>query len=43
MNDAQKEILTTKLSSVDVTGFGNPPLAGKTLVKYAGSLTGHDF
>ena len=43
MNNAQKEILTTKLSLVNVTGLGTPPLAGKTLVKYAGSLTGHDF
>ena len=43
MNDAQKEILTTRLSLVDVTGLGIPPLAGKTLVKYAGSLTGRDF
>jgi hypothetical protein len=43
MNDAQKEILTTRLSSVNVTGLGIPPLAGKTLVKYAGSLTGRDF
>jgi hypothetical protein len=43
MNDAQKSILITRLSSLDVTGLGIPPLAGQTLVKYAGSLTGRDF
>jgi len=43
MNDAQKALLTTRLSSLDVAGLGIPLLAGKTLVKYAGSLTGRDF
>jgi hypothetical protein len=43
MNDAQKGILTIRLSSVDVTGLGIPLLTGQTLVKYAGSLTGCDF
>jgi hypothetical protein len=43
MNDAQKALLTTCLSSLDVAGLGIPPLAGKTLVKYARSLRGHDF
>lgn len=35
--------LKTRLSSFDVSGLGISPLAGKTLVQYAGSLTGHDF
>lgn len=42
-NDAKKELLITRLSSLDVSGLGISPLAGKTLVKYSGSLTGRDF
>ncbi|KAH9886480.1 hypothetical protein C8Q73DRAFT_669148 [Cubamyces lactineus] len=38
-----KDLLATHLSSLDVTGLGISPLAGKTLVQYAGSLTGRDF
>ncbi|KAF8192221.1 hypothetical protein K438DRAFT_1762221 [Mycena galopus ATCC 62051] len=41
--DAKKELLATRLSSFDVSGLGISPLAGKTLVKYSGSLTGRDF
>lgn len=32
-----------RLSSFDTSGLNIPPLAGYTLVKYAGSLTGRDF
>ncbi|KAI0754107.1 hypothetical protein C8Q80DRAFT_346349 [Daedaleopsis nitida] len=39
----KKELLKTRLSSVDVSGLGIPPLVGETLVTYAGSLTGRDF
>ncbi|KAI0628275.1 hypothetical protein C8Q77DRAFT_1068295 [Trametes polyzona] len=38
-----KELLITRLSSLDVSGLGISPLSGKTLVQYAGSLTGRDF
>ncbi|KAJ7124727.1 hypothetical protein C8R43DRAFT_898835 [Mycena crocata] len=41
--DAKKELLATRLSSLDVSGLGISPLAGKTLVQYSGSLTGRDF
>ncbi|KAJ7659053.1 hypothetical protein DFH06DRAFT_1326896 [Mycena polygramma] len=41
--DAKKDLLTTRLSSLDVSGLGLSPLAGRTLVKYSGSLTGRDF
>ncbi|KAJ8518506.1 hypothetical protein ONZ45_g4413 [Pleurotus djamor] len=37
------EILKSCLSSFDVSGLGISPLVGKTLVQYAGSLTGRDF
>ena len=40
---ANKTLLKTRLSSVDVSGLGIPPLSGETLVTYAGSLTGRDF
>lgn len=43
LNDSDKEILAARLSSFDTSGLGIPPLAGQTLVKYAGSLTGRDF
>ncbi|KAI0631172.1 hypothetical protein C8Q77DRAFT_1279900 [Trametes polyzona] len=38
-----KELLATRLSSLEVAGLGISPIAGKTLVQYAGSLTGRDF
>ncbi|KAK7032978.1 hypothetical protein R3P38DRAFT_3313080 [Favolaschia claudopus] len=41
--DEKKELLITRLNSLDVTGLGISPLAGKTLVQYSGSLTGRDF
>ncbi|KAJ7488763.1 hypothetical protein B0H11DRAFT_1667937, partial [Mycena galericulata] len=41
--DDKKELLITRLSSVDVTGLGISPLAGRTLVQYSDSLTGRDF
>ncbi|KAJ7937549.1 hypothetical protein B0H13DRAFT_1588503, partial [Mycena leptocephala] len=39
----KKELLTTQLSSLDVSGLGISPLVGTTLVQYSGSLTGRDF
>ncbi|PBK63272.1 hypothetical protein ARMSODRAFT_1024021 [Armillaria solidipes] len=39
----KKALLETRLSSLDVSGLGISPLAGHTLVTYAGSLTGRDF
>ncbi|KAJ7145018.1 hypothetical protein C8R46DRAFT_1232351 [Mycena filopes] len=42
-NDEKKNLLATRLSSLDVSGLGISPLAGRTLVQYAGSLTGRDF
>ncbi|KAJ7157732.1 hypothetical protein C8R46DRAFT_1355172 [Mycena filopes] len=41
--DEKKELLATRLTSLDVAGLGISPLAGRTLVKYSGSLTGRDF
>ncbi|KAJ6594962.1 hypothetical protein B0H10DRAFT_2167820 [Mycena sp. CBHHK59/15] len=41
--DPQKNLLTTRLSSLDVSGLGISPLSGRTLVQYSGSLTGRDF
>lgn len=38
-----KELLKTRLSSVDVAGLNISPLRGHTLVQYAGSLVGRDF
>ncbi|KIK75107.1 hypothetical protein PAXRUDRAFT_29105, partial [Paxillus rubicundulus Ve08.2h10] len=43
LNDIQKSLLITHLTSFNVAGLGIPQLAGQTLVQYAGSLTGHDF
>ncbi|KAI5985257.1 hypothetical protein EDD15DRAFT_2511676 [Pisolithus albus] len=43
LNEVQKAELQVRLASFDVTGLGIPPLAGHTLVQYAGSLTGRDF
>ncbi|KIN97488.1 hypothetical protein M404DRAFT_69499, partial [Pisolithus tinctorius Marx 270] len=42
-NKIKHELLEACLSSFDTTGLGIPPLSGHTLVKYAGSLVGHDF
>jgi hypothetical protein len=39
----QKALLVTRLNSVNVSGLGFSPLAGQTLVQFAGSLTGRDF
>ena len=39
----KRELLKTRLSSLDVSGLGIAPLSGETLVTYAGSLTGRDF
>jgi hypothetical protein len=39
----KRELLETRLSSVDVSGLGLSCLAGHTLVQYAGSLVGRDF
>ncbi|CDO76792.1 hypothetical protein BN946_scf184978.g21 [Trametes cinnabarina] len=41
--DTAKDLLATRLSSLDVAALGLSPLAGRTLVQYAGSLTGRDF
>ncbi|KAF4615110.1 hypothetical protein D9613_003453 [Agrocybe pediades] len=41
--DEERSILITRLNDLDVSGLEIPKLAGKTLVKYAGSLTGRDF
>ena len=41
--DDRKVLLAQRLSSLDVSGLGISPLAGETLVNYAGSLTGRDF
>ncbi|KAI6157355.1 hypothetical protein BKA82DRAFT_4410080, partial [Pisolithus tinctorius] len=43
LNDLQKAELQVRLSSFDVSALGIPPLAGRTLVQYSGSLTGRDF
>ncbi|KAJ6548288.1 hypothetical protein B0H10DRAFT_1698406, partial [Mycena sp. CBHHK59/15] len=40
---SDKEVLTSELSSFNVSGLGISPLADHTLVNYSGSLTGHDF
>ncbi|KAF8803001.1 hypothetical protein BYT27DRAFT_7110917 [Phlegmacium glaucopus] len=42
-NDDKKQLLIQRLSSLDVSGLNISPLNGKTLVQYAGSLTGRDF
>ena len=39
----EKDLLATRLSSFNVAGLGISPLAGRTLVQYAGSLTDRDF
>ncbi|KAI0750146.1 hypothetical protein C8Q80DRAFT_1100350, partial [Daedaleopsis nitida] len=43
LKDVEKNTVIARLSSLDVTGLGLPPLSGKTLVTYAGSLVGRDF
>ncbi|KAI6111303.1 hypothetical protein F5141DRAFT_1188430 [Pisolithus sp. B1] len=43
LTDAQKAELQVQLASFNVSGLSIPPLAGQTLVQYAGSLTGCDF
>ncbi|KAI6094928.1 hypothetical protein EDD17DRAFT_1760477 [Pisolithus thermaeus] len=43
LTDTQKAELQVRLALFNVSGLGIPPLAGQTLVQYAGSLTGHDF
>ncbi|KIJ57791.1 hypothetical protein HYDPIDRAFT_103839, partial [Hydnomerulius pinastri MD-312] len=43
LNDTQKSCLVTRLNSFQVSGLAVSPLAGQTLVQYAGSLTGRDF
>jgi hypothetical protein len=42
-NSDKKELLKTRLQSLDTTGLGIDRLSGHTLVQYAGSLTGRDF
>ncbi|KAK7029116.1 hypothetical protein R3P38DRAFT_2524834 [Favolaschia claudopus] len=39
----KKALLMNRLSSLDVSGLGISPLAGRTLVQYSGSLVGRDF
>jgi hypothetical protein len=39
-NDAKKDLLKTRLTSVDVSGLGISPLAAHFLVQWSGSLTG---
>lgn len=39
----EKVLLAIRLSAFDVSGLNISPLAGFTLVQYAGSLTGRDF
>ncbi|KAJ7590368.1 hypothetical protein C8J56DRAFT_859767 [Mycena floridula] len=43
LNAEERETLIIRLCSFSVEGLGVPALAGRTLVKYAGSLTGRDF
>ena len=43
LSDDKKSILITRLNSIDIAGLFDSPLTGKTLVQYAGSLTGRDF
>ncbi|KAG8919405.1 hypothetical protein FRC02_001686 [Tulasnella sp. 418] len=43
LKDETKNLLISRLSSLDVSGLGISPIAGNTLVRYAGSLTGRDF
>lgn len=43
LDDRNKERLIARLSSVNTRGLGIPPIGGRTLVQYCGSLTGRDF
>ncbi|KIJ43281.1 hypothetical protein M422DRAFT_170181, partial [Sphaerobolus stellatus SS14] len=43
LKDDQKPLVIARLGSVNVDGLGIGPIDGKTLVAYAGSLTGRDF
>jgi hypothetical protein len=43
VSKSNKDVLILRLSSFNVSGLGVSPLAGHTLVNYAGSLTGRDF
>ena len=43
-NPPKKELLKTRLNSLDISGLQiGQQLSGRTLVQYAGSLTGRDF
>ncbi|KAI9435019.1 hypothetical protein BJY52DRAFT_1131296, partial [Lactarius psammicola] len=43
-NPREKEVLKTRLNSLDISGLQlGQQLSGRTLVQYAGSLTGRDF
>ncbi|KIJ50146.1 hypothetical protein M422DRAFT_98156, partial [Sphaerobolus stellatus SS14] len=43
ISNKENIILAARMSSMEVSALGIPPVAGKTLVNYAGSLTGRDF
>ena len=43
LKSREKAVLETRLNGTNVQGLGGSPLAGHTLVTYAGSLTGRDF
>ncbi|KIJ44711.1 hypothetical protein M422DRAFT_47137 [Sphaerobolus stellatus SS14] len=43
LKDDQKPLVIAHLGSVNVDGLGIGPIDGKTLIAYAGSLTGCDF
>ncbi|KII83172.1 hypothetical protein PLICRDRAFT_66300, partial [Plicaturopsis crispa FD-325 SS-3] len=43
LKDEDKDILTARLSSFDVSGLCMSPLNAKALVNYSGSLIGRDF
>ena len=43
LQEKQKLILITRISSFGCEGTGIGPISGKTLVQYNGSLTGRDF
>lgn len=40
---SDRDLLRSRISSLDVRGLGLSTLNGNTLVQYAGSLTGRDF
>ena len=43
LSSSQKTVLIAHISSVNTNGLGIPPLQGRTLIQYAGSLIGQDF